>query len=102
LPLPLGGNIIRKDLGPDLMRRVSRLLHESIRYGLAHRADALAHAMQYGRDLDASLADRFVGMYVNHWTLDYGEPGREAVRRLLTLGHQRGILPCVVQAEFVD
>jgi len=102
LPLPLGGNVIRKDLGPDLMRRVSRLLHESIRYGLAHRADALAHAMQYGRDLDASLADRFVGMYVNHWTLDYGEPGREAVRRLLTLGHQRGILPCVVQAEFVD
>ena len=102
LPLPLGGNVIRKDLGPDLMRRVSRLLHESIRYGLAHRADALAHAMQYGRDLDASLADRFVGMYVNHWTLDYGEPGRQAVRLLLRRGHERGILPVPIEPEFVE
>ena len=102
LPLPLGGNVIRKDLGPDLMRRVSRLLHESIRYGLAHRADALAHAMRYGRDLDASLADRFVGMFVNHWTLDYGEPGRQAVRLLLRRGHERGILPLPIEPEFVE
>jgi len=102
LPLPLGGNVIRKDLGPDLMRRVSYLLHESIRYGLAHRPDALAHAMRYGRDLDTPLADRFVGMYVNHWTLDYGEPGREAVRLLLRRGHERGILPVSIEPEFVE
>jgi 1,4-dihydroxy-6-naphthoate synthase len=102
LPLPLGGNVIRRDLGPELMRRVSRLLHESIQYGLAHREDALAHAMKYGRDLDVPLADRFVGMYVNQWTLDYGERGREAVRRLLALGQERGILPFAVEPEFVD
>ena len=102
LPLPLGGNVIRKDLGPALMRRVSRLLRESIQYGLAHRADALAHAMQYGRDLDTPLADRFVGMYVNHWTLDYGEPGRQAVRLLLRRGHERGILPVPIEPEFVE
>ena len=102
LPLPLGGNVIRKDLGPDVMRRVSRLLHESIRYGLAHRRDALAHAMQYGRGLDVPLADRFVGMYVNQWTLEYGDRGREAVRRLLHRGHERGILAARVEPEFVD
>jgi 1,4-dihydroxy-6-naphthoate synthase len=101
LPLPLGGNVIRKNLGPDLMRRVSRLLRESIRYGLAHRTDALSHAMQYGRNLDTMLADRFVGMYVNHWTLDYGEPGRQAVRLLLRRGHERGILPSPIEPEFV-
>ena len=102
LPLPLGGNVIRKDLGSDVMRRVSRLLHESIRYGLAHRRDALAHAMQYGRGLDVPLADRFVGMYVNQWTLDYGERGRQAVRRLLHRGHAAGILPSPIEPEFVD
>ena len=102
LPLPLGGNLIRKDLGPDLMRRVSRLLRESIRYGLDHREEALTHAMQYGRDLDRKLADRFVGMYVNQSTLDYGDRGREAVRRLLALGHERGIIPHRVEAEFAD
>jgi 1,4-dihydroxy-6-naphthoate synthase len=102
LPLPLGGNVIRKDLGPGLMRRVSQLLRESIRYGLAHREEALTHAMQYGRDLNRALADRFVGMYVNQWTLDYGERGREAVRRLLALGHERGILPGPVAPEFVQ
>jgi len=101
LPLPLGGNVIRKDLGPDMMRRVSHLLRESIRYGLAHRREALAHAMRYGRDLDVPLVDRFVGMYVNQWTLEYGERGRDAVRRLLALGHERGILPCAVELEFV-
>ena len=102
LPLPLGGNLIRKDLGLDLMRRVSRLLRESIRYGLDHREEALTHAMQYGRDLDRKLADRFVGMYVNQLTLDYGDRGREAVRRLLSLGHERGIIPHRVEAEFAD
>jgi 1,4-dihydroxy-6-naphthoate synthase len=102
LPLPLGGNVIRKDLGPELMRRVSRVLRESIQYGLAHRTDALAHAMQYGRDLDVPLADRFVGMYVNQWTLDYGKRGREAVRRLLALGQERGILPSQIEPEFVE
>lgn len=102
LPLPLGGNAIRKDLGPKVMRRVSRLLHESIRYGLDHRQEALAHAMQYGRNLDLPLADRFVGMYVNQWTLEYGARGREAVRRLLALGHERGILAARVEPEFVD
>jgi 1,4-dihydroxy-6-naphthoate synthase len=102
LPLPLGGNVIRKDLGPDLMRRVSRLLRESIQYGLAHRQEALTHAMQYGRDLDRPLADRFVGMYVNQWTLDYGPRGREAVRLLLARGHERGVLSRRVEAEFAD
>jgi 1,4-dihydroxy-6-naphthoate synthase len=102
LPLPLGGNVIRKDLGPNVMRRVSRVLHESIQYGLAHRQDALAHAMQYGRDLDVPLADRFVGMYVNQWTLDYGERGREAVRRLLHRGHAAGILPTPIEPEFAE
>ena len=102
LPLPLGGNVIRKDLGVDLMHRISRLLRESIQYGLAHRDDALAHAMQYGRDLDRPLADRFVGMYVNQWTLDYGERGRQAVRLLLRRGHAEGILPHPVEPEFVE
>jgi 1,4-dihydroxy-6-naphthoate synthase len=102
LPLPLGGNVIRKDLGPDTMRRVSRLLHDSIRYGLDHRQDALAHAMRYGRDLDVPLADRFVGMYVNRWTLDYGARGRDAVRRLFQRGHAAGILPSAIELEFVE
>ncbi len=102
LPLPLGGNVIRKDLGPDLMRRVSHLLRESIRYALAHRKEALDYAMQFGRDMDRRLADRFVGMYVNELTLDYGERGRAAVRRLLGLGHERGIIPHRVETEFVE
>jgi 1,4-dihydroxy-6-naphthoate synthase len=101
LPLPLGGNVIRKDLGAVLMRRVSALLHESIRYGLEHRAAALEYAMQFGRDMDRQLTDRFVAMYVNALTLDYGARGREAVRRLLAAGHERGILPRRVEPEFV-
>jgi 1,4-dihydroxy-6-naphthoate synthase len=102
LPLPLGGNVIRKDLGLPLMRRISALLRESIRYGLDHREAALAHAMQYGRDLDRALADRFVGMYVNDWTLDYGERGREAVRLFLARAHERGLLSHRVEPEFVN
>ncbi len=102
LPLPLGGNLIRMEQCPDLMRRVSRLLRESIRYGLDHREEALTHAMQYGRDLDRTLAARIVGMYVNQSTLDYGDRGREAVRRLLALGCERGIIPHRVEPEFAD
>ena len=102
LPLPLGGNVIRKDLGPALMRRVSHLLRESIAYALAHREEALNYAMQFGRDMDRRLADQFVGMYVNDLTLDYGERGRAAVRRLLALGHERGLIPKKVEPEFVE
>jgi 1,4-dihydroxy-6-naphthoate synthase len=102
LPLPLGGNVVRKDLGRDTMREISRLIKESIRYALSHREEALAHALKYARDMDAALADRFVGMYVNHWTLDYGEQGRAAVRRLLEEGHKAGLIPQQVAPEFVD
>jgi 1,4-dihydroxy-6-naphthoate synthase len=102
LPLPLGGNVIRKDLGPDLMRRVSHLLRESIRYGLAHREEALDYAMRFARDVERRLADRFVGMYVNDLTLDYGERGRAAVRRLLGMGRERGLIPHRVEVEFVE
>lgn len=102
LPLPLGGNVVRKDLGTETMREISRLLKLSIQYGLDHRREALQHALQYARDMDASLADRFVGMYVNDWTLDYGERGRTAVRRLLDEAHQAKIIPNPVAIEFVD
>jgi 1,4-dihydroxy-6-naphthoate synthase len=101
LPLPLGGNVVRRDLGPETIRQISRLLQESIRYALAHRDDALAYALKYARDMDKALADRFVGMYVNDWTLDYGPRGREAVRRLLDEGHRAGIIPNPVAVEFV-
>lgn len=102
LPLPLGGNVVRRDLGPQTMRTISRLLKESIRYSLDHRDAALEYALQYARDMDKSLADRFVGMYVNEWTLDYGERGREAVRRLLAEGHRAGIISDPVDVEFVE
>jgi 1,4-dihydroxy-6-naphthoate synthase len=102
LPLPLGANAIRKDLGPQTIRTVQRLLKESIQYGLAHRDEALDYAQQYGRDLDRSRADRFVGMYVNDWTLDFGEKGREAVRLILRRGHEEGIIPQLVEPEFVE
>jgi 1,4-dihydroxy-6-naphthoate synthase len=102
LPLPLGGNVVRRDLGPAIISQISRLLKESIRYALAHRDDALAYALRYARDMDKSLADRFVGMYVNDWTLDYGPRGREAVRRLLDEGHRAGVIPAPVAVEFVD
>ncbi len=102
LPLPLGGNVVRRDLGPETIRQISRLLKESIRYSLDHRQDALAYALQYARDMDVGLADRFVGMYVNDWTLDYGPRGREAVKRLLDEGHRAGIIPAPVSVEFVE
>jgi 1,4-dihydroxy-6-naphthoate synthase len=101
LPLPLGANGIRKDLGAATMRDVQRLLYESIKYGLDHRQEALEHALKYGRDLDRGQADQFVGMYVNDWTLDFGERGREAVRQFLAMGHERGVLPNLVTPEFV-
>ena len=102
LPLPLGGNVVRKDLGPDLTRKISRHLRDSIAYGLQHRTGALDHAMQYARGLDRSKADTFVGMYVNDWTLDYGDRGRQAVRLLLDRGVQAGVITKPVTVEFVD
>lgn len=99
LPLPLGGNVVRRDLGPDAIGRISRALSRSIEYGLAHREAALDHAMRYARGLDRSKADRFVGMYVNSWTRGYGERGRLAVQTLLDRGHAAGLLPRVT-AEY--
>lgn len=101
LPLPLGGNAIRRSLGPELMASVGAALRESIQYGLDHRDEALAYAMQFARDLDTQLADKFVGMYVNERTLDYGQDGREAVRRLLDMGHKAGIIPYEARVDFV-
>src|SRR5689334_6482557 len=102
LPMPLGGNVVRKDLGPDLIRKISRHLRASIAYGLEHRTKALDHAMQYARGLDRSKADTFVGMYVNDWTLDYGDRGRAAVRQFLERGVAAGIINRHVTVEFVD
>jgi 1,4-dihydroxy-6-naphthoate synthase len=101
LPLPLGGNVVRRDLGSETISNISRLLKESIRYSLAHRSEALDYALQYARDMDKNLADRFVGMYVNDWTLDYGPRGRQAVKRLLDEAHSAGIIPSAVNVEFV-
>ena len=100
LPLPLGGNAIRRSLGPQLMSSVATALRESIQYALDHREEALAYAMQFARDLDSQLADKFVGMYVNERTLDYGPDGREAVRRLLDMGHKAGIIPQESRVDF--
>jgi len=101
LPLPLGGNAIRRELGPELMQQVGTALRDSIQYALDHREEALAYAMQFARDLDPQLADKFVGMYVNERTIDYGPDGREAVRRLLDMGHKAGIIPHPAKVEFV-
>ena len=100
LPLPLGGNVVRKDLGSELIGKISRHLHASIAYGLSHRAGALDHAMQYARGLDRSKADEFIGMYVNDWTLDYGERGRQAIRLFLDRGVEAGIIPHPVEVQF--
>lgn len=101
LPLPLGGNAIRRSLGPELISSVSNALRESIQYALDHRGEALAYALQFARDLDPRLADKFVGMYVNARTLDYGRDGHEAVRRLLDMGYQAGIIPHPARVDFV-
>ncbi len=102
LPLPLGGNVVRKDLGPELVRKVSKHLRASIAYGLDHRKAALDHAMRYARGLDRGKADTFIGMYVNEWTLDYGDRGRAAVRELLRRGHAAGHIDRDVEVEFAD
>jgi 1,4-dihydroxy-6-naphthoate synthase len=101
LPLPLGGNAIRRALGPQLMPVVTAALRESIQYALDHREEALAYAMQFARDLDTQSADKFVGMYVNERTLDYGPDGREAVRRLLDMGHKAGIIGPEAHVDWV-
>jgi len=102
LPLPMGGNVIRRDLGKDLMKQVSKCLHASIVYSMENRENALAYAMQFARDMQPELADRFVAMWVNDLTLDYGDRGREAVKRLMAEGHKRGIIPHKVKIDFVD
>ncbi len=101
LPLPLGGNVIHKRFSPDVRRKISDVLTASIQFSLDHRAEAVQHALQYARDMGRDLADKFVGMYVNHWTLDYGERGREAVRRFLGQAFERGLIPHRQELEFV-
>jgi 1,4-dihydroxy-6-naphthoate synthase len=102
LPLPLGGNVIHKRLAPETRRRISRILSASIQYSLDHRAEAVRHALAYARDMGRELADRFVGMYVNHWTLDYGDRGREAIRRFLGQASERGLISRRPELEFVE
>jgi len=101
VPLPLGGNCIRKDLGTEVCQEVTDILKASIQYSLDHRPEAVQYALQFGRDLNHDLADRFVGMYVNHWTLDYGRRGREAIDMLLRKGAEAGLVPAVKQIEYV-
>src|SRR5437867_4508111 len=102
LPLPLGGNVVRKDLGVDITKKISRHLRASIEYALAHRQAALNHAMRFARGLDRDKADTFVGMYVNDWTLDYGDRGRKAVRQFLQRGVDAGVVRHPVDVQFVD
>jgi 1,4-dihydroxy-6-naphthoate synthase len=102
LPLPLGANAIRKDLGPEVIRDVQRLLKESIAYGFAHREEALGYALSFSRGLDPRKADRFVQMYVNDWTLDFGPQGRKAVAELLARGYEAGAIPTLVAPEFAE
>lgn len=101
LPLPLGGNVIHKRFDPATRRRISDILTTSIQFSLDHRAEAVQHALQYARDMGQELADKFVGMYVNHWTLDYGEKGRESIRRFLGRAFESGIIPHRLELEFV-
>lgn len=102
LPLPLGGNAIRRALGPEVQAVVTDALRQSIQHALNHREQALDYAMQFARDLDTSLANRFVGMYVNERTLNYGEDGREAIRLLLKMGHEQGIIPFEARVDFAE
>ena len=101
LPLPLGGNVIHKKFDPATRRKISGILTASIQYSLDHRAEAVQHALQFARDMGRDLADKFVGMYVNHWTLDYGERGRESIRRFLGQAFERGLIPHRQELEFV-
>jgi 1,4-dihydroxy-6-naphthoate synthase len=102
LPLPLGGNVVRKDIPSAIRSELSVILHESIAYGLEHRSPAITHSMQHARGLDTALADEFIGMYVNDLTLDYGDRGREAIRRFLSEAHEAGLIPHPVELEFVE
>ena len=101
LPLPLGGNVIHKRFDPAMRKAMSDIMTASIQFSLDHRPEAVQHALQFARDMGRELADKFVGMYVNHWTLDYGESGREAIRRFLGQGFERGLLPHRQELEFV-
>ena len=101
LPLPLGGNAVRRALGPEVAQRISQAIRESVSYALEHREEALNYALQFARDMDADLADKFVGMYVNRWTLGYGDVGRAAVQELLDRGVQAGLLTGPAKAEFI-
>lgn len=102
LPLPLGGNVVRKNLGEAMVSRIAKLLKGSILYALEHRQEALEYALKYARDLDPALADRFVGMYVNDWTVDYGPRGREAVRTLLGRAAEAGLVPASLEVQFAE
>ena len=102
LPLPLGGNVIHKRHSPEARKTISDILTASIQYSLDHRSEAVDYALNYARDMGKDLADKFVGMYVNHWTLDYGEKGRESIRRFLAAGKERGLIPEQPELEFVE
>jgi 1,4-dihydroxy-6-naphthoate synthase len=102
LPLPLGGNAVRRSLGPELGRQIAKTIRDSVSYGLEHREEALNYAMQFARDMDTDLADKFVGMYVNKWTLGYGEKGKKAVRELIERGTAAGLLPAPPEIEFLS
>jgi 1,4-dihydroxy-6-naphthoate synthase len=102
LPLPLGGNAVRRALGPELGRLIAKTIRDSVSYGLEHRDEALNYSMQFARDMDAELADKFVGMYVNKWTLGYGDKGKKAVRELIERGTAHGILPAPATIEFLE
>jgi 1,4-dihydroxy-6-naphthoate synthase len=102
MPLPLGGNAVRRSLGPDVGRLISRTIRDSVSYGLEHREEALNYAMQFAREMDTELADKFVGMYVNKWTLGYGEKGKKAVRELIERGTAAGLLPGPPTVEFLE
>ena len=102
LPLPLGGNAVRRALGPKLGRQIAKTIRDSVAYGLEHREEALNYAMQFAREMDAEMADKFVGMYVNRWTLGYGEKGKQAVQELITRGTKAGLLPAPPTVEFLE
>jgi len=102
MPLPLGGNAVRRALGPELGRQIARTIRDSVEYGLEHREEALNYAMQFARDMETELADKFVGMYVNKWTLGYGDHGKRAVKELIERGTQAGLLPAPATVEFLS
>ena len=102
LPLPLGGNVLRKDLPAEVRRDLAQIMRESIEYGLSHRDDAVRHSLPYAREMDSALAGKFIGMYVNEFTRDYGESGRAAIREFLRAGSERGFVPAAVELEFVE